>query len=193
MFMESATLPSGVIHIFGASGSGTTTLGAALANRLGLLHLDADDFYWRKTEPPFQVKVPPSERVAAIRARLEGVDRAVLSGSLCSWSEGLAEMFAVAILVRLDPVVRMQRLRDRERERNGVRIEPGGDLHQDHLDFMAWAEKYDEGRAPLRTLHLHRQWMSSLRCPTVEVSSLEPVPRVVQQVERELAQLGLNL
>ncbi len=32
------------LHIFGASGSGTTTLARALAKRCGWLHLDTDDF-----------------------------------------------------------------------------------------------------------------------------------------------------
>ena len=33
------------IHITGASGSGTSTLGAALANHLCVAHFDADNFY----------------------------------------------------------------------------------------------------------------------------------------------------
>jgi adenylate kinase family enzyme len=41
------------VHILGASGSGATTLGAALAQRLGFTHLDSDDFFWIKTDPPY--------------------------------------------------------------------------------------------------------------------------------------------
>jgi adenylate kinase family enzyme len=41
------------IHILGASGSGTTTLGAALADRLGHPHVDADSLFWLPTDPPF--------------------------------------------------------------------------------------------------------------------------------------------
>ena len=33
------------IHLFGASGSGTTTLGVALAERLAIAHFDSDNFY----------------------------------------------------------------------------------------------------------------------------------------------------
>ncbi len=35
------------IHIFGASGSGTSTLGAALSNELSYTHLDTDDYFWK--------------------------------------------------------------------------------------------------------------------------------------------------
>jgi adenylate kinase family enzyme len=41
------------VHIVGASGSGTTTLGKALAARAGCAHLDTDEFFWMPTEPPF--------------------------------------------------------------------------------------------------------------------------------------------
>ncbi len=37
------------IHVFGASGSGVSTLGKALAVELHLPFFDADDFYWKKS------------------------------------------------------------------------------------------------------------------------------------------------
>ena len=40
------------IHILGASGSGTTTLGRALAARLQCPHFDTDDCFWLPTDPP---------------------------------------------------------------------------------------------------------------------------------------------
>jgi Shikimate kinase len=43
------------IHILGASGSGTTTLGRALAERLQYPHFDTDDSFWVPTDPPSAV------------------------------------------------------------------------------------------------------------------------------------------
>lgn len=43
-----------IIYIyFGASGSGTTTLGKELATEMGYHHFDADDFYWEQTDIPY--------------------------------------------------------------------------------------------------------------------------------------------
>ena len=50
------------IHITGASGSRVTTLGKALSERLRVQFLDADDFYWKLTAPPYQEKLPIDER-----------------------------------------------------------------------------------------------------------------------------------
>jgi adenylate kinase family enzyme len=36
------------VHIFGASGSGTTTLGRTLAERLGVRFFDGDDYFWER-------------------------------------------------------------------------------------------------------------------------------------------------
>ena len=40
-----------LIHIFGASGSGTTTLAEKISRELGYFHLDTDDYFWLPTDP----------------------------------------------------------------------------------------------------------------------------------------------
>ena len=42
------------IHIFGASGSGSTTIGKMLADIMNWQHYDTDNYFWLKTDPPFQ-------------------------------------------------------------------------------------------------------------------------------------------
>ena len=58
------------IHIFGASGCGTTTLGAAVAEKLALTHFDVDDFYWRLTDPPFVEKHQRAQCIADLDAAM---------------------------------------------------------------------------------------------------------------------------
>ena len=70
------------IHTTGASCSGTTTLGAALTERLCVPHFDTDDFYWYPSLPKFERKRPVKERLRLMRAALLGVPGWVLSGSL---------------------------------------------------------------------------------------------------------------
>jgi adenylate kinase family enzyme len=50
------------LHILGASGSGITTLGRALAERLQYPHVDTDDYFWLPTEPPFTHQRARTER-----------------------------------------------------------------------------------------------------------------------------------
>ena len=52
-----------VIHIFGASGSGTTTLGKKISEELGYKLMDTDDYFWMPTQPKFTLKRPCEERI----------------------------------------------------------------------------------------------------------------------------------
>jgi cytidylate kinase len=106
------------IHIFGASASGTTTLGAAVAARLGLAHLDTDHFFWLPTEPPFTAQRPAPERVAMLRAAVDAASRGwTLSGSLMGWGDGFVAEFDLAVFIFTAPELRLPRLLERERRR----------------------------------------------------------------------------
>ena len=59
-------------HIFGASGSGTSTLGATVAAAMGGRFLNADAYYWHQTDPPFTSKRDPAERVSLIERDITG-------------------------------------------------------------------------------------------------------------------------
>ena len=109
------------IHILGASGSGATTLGRHLAKELGGIHLDADDYYWLRTNPPFTDKRDSAERVALIEHDIRTEPNWVLSGSICSWGDPLLERFTLAIFLHLDPATRMARIAKRESARYGSR------------------------------------------------------------------------
>jgi hypothetical protein len=74
------------VHIVGASGSGTTTLGRALAARRGSSHLDTDD-YWLPSDPPFQHIRERGKRQALLSAALRASNDWVVSGSLCGWGD----------------------------------------------------------------------------------------------------------
>ena len=60
-----------VIHIFGASGSGTTTLGKRICEELNFKLLDVDDYFWIPANPPFTQKRPTEERLKLIKTDVE--------------------------------------------------------------------------------------------------------------------------
>ena len=70
------------ILIFGASGSGTTTLGNEIQKRTDFKHLDVDNYYWKKTEPPFQEKIALEKRNKNLKADFNGFKNVIISGSM---------------------------------------------------------------------------------------------------------------
>jgi len=69
------------IHIFGASGSGTSCLAKSVANAMGFTYLDTDAFFWIRTNPPFRTIREIRERQDLLRQALAKTDSWVLSGS----------------------------------------------------------------------------------------------------------------
>jgi len=69
------------VHITGASGAGTSTLGRALATRLGIPQIESDDIIWEPTDPPFQTLRDRAARQPLLIAATSGAAW-VLSGSI---------------------------------------------------------------------------------------------------------------
>jgi adenylate kinase family enzyme len=180
------------VHILGASGSGTTTLGAALAERTGAAHLDTDDYYWEPTDPPFEAPRPMPERLFRLTADLDAAERAsgdwVLSGSLCGWGDPLTPRFDLVVFLRVDTGIRLVRLTRRESEQFGAEgIAPGGRMHENFTVFMEWAAKYDEAGLDTRSLARHEAWLQGLDCPVVRFEGEMPVGLQVERVREALA------
>ena len=125
-----------VIHIFGASGSGTTTLGKAVCRRYGFRFLDTDDFFWLPSDPPYTQSRPLEQRLALLETELDKPGSVVLSGALIPWGNPLIPRFTLAVRLQTDTALRIQRLRLRERAHFGARLDPGGDMHRTHLEFL---------------------------------------------------------
>ena len=175
------------VHILGASGSGTTTLGVALAERLGCAHLDTDDFFWLPTEPKFLEIRPIEERVALLASALDAAESWVLSGSLCGWGDVFIPRFALVVFIYIPPEVRMARLAQREADRYGAdAIAPGGAHHAKYETFMTWAAAYDTGDVS-RTRAIHEQWLATLPCPVLRLTTAAPVAVHLDQVLARLA------
>jgi adenylate kinase family enzyme len=170
------------IHILGASGSGTTTLGAALASRLGCLHADSDDYFWMPTDPPYTTPRPVPERLALLLPRLQAAGEWVYSGSSGNWAPELEAAYDLVVFLRLDPAVRMERIRRREIARYSARIEPGGDMAEASAAFLAWAAAYDTAGAGQRSLAVHEAWLARQTCPVLRLDSAAPTEDLVAAV-----------
>ena len=157
------------LHITGASGCGVSTSGAALARRWCAKHLDTDAFYWLATDPPFQTSrtIPRAAGDAGGGVRRRG--GWVLSGSLDGWGDPLIPRFEQVIFLTAPTELRLARLAERERRRNGAAIEAGGPLHAHHLDFMAYA-------AALRHRRLHRRPARPPPRPPRSLARRPPLP-----------------
>jgi len=158
------------IHIFGASGTGVTTLGNALSAALQLPYFDSDAYFWEPTTPPFILKRAPGLRNAAIRSDLDKQNSWVLGGSAVNWGPDVFPPFDLIVFLWLPPGIRMERLKARELERYGEVIFTDAQRHQQYQAFMAWAADYDNCTGVAgRTIQVHEQWLQQQTSRVLEI------------------------
>ncbi len=171
------------LHITGASGTGTSTLGRAMAGAWSVPFHDTDDYFWQPTEPPYTHPRDPAERLALIGQMFLPRRSWVLAGNLMGWGEPILAHLDLIVFLRLDPALRLDRLRLREANRYGPQaIAPGGAYHADHLAFMNWAAGYDDPAFNGRSLSRHRLWLAQMKCPVIELDAALAVPDLIQAV-----------
>ena len=168
------------IHITGASGAGTSTLAAALAPRIGGTHVEADDYYWLPSTPPFQTKRPVGQRLPLLLARLQACPHPILAGSVVGWGRALEDSFDLVVFLYLDAELRIARLREREQRVLG-QVDPA---------FLACAALYDAGPPEGRSLAKHRAWLAERSCPVLELHGDVSVDARVAAVLARLRQLS---
>ncbi|NJD26561.1 MAG: hypothetical protein FIB06_14285, partial [Betaproteobacteria bacterium] len=163
--------------VIGAAGSGTSTLGQALASEFGASFFEADDHFWVASDPPYQTKRSPDERLRSVLDALSRSPSAVLAGSVVGWGSELENCFSHVVFLSVPTDVRLARLRQREMNRFG------------HVNeaFLDWAAKYDEGDIADRSRAAHERWLSERTCLTLRISGDVPVEQGVTRIVEALS------
>lgn len=170
------------LFITGASGSGSTTLGRAVADRWAVPHADVDDYFWKPTSPPYKEKRPVAERLLLMDEVFLPRDAWVLSGSVMGWGEVLRDRFDAVVFLTVEPSARMSRLERRQTVRLGETINPGEVNELAHQEFLTWARGYDDPAFAGRNRSRHEDWLATLSCPVFRLDSAEDVPQLLQKL-----------
>ena len=157
------------IHIFGASGSGTTTIAKGVSERLGYAHFDSDNYYWALSDEPYTVVRDRAERVLLLENDLLAHEKWVLSGSFADWGNAIIPYLDLVVFVTLPHEERMERLKKREYERYGDAMLEGGSRYENSQEFLEWAALYDDGGMDIRSLMSHTEWLKLIECPVLRI------------------------
>lgn len=163
-----------IVHITGAAGSGTTTLAKLICDKYEYTHLDTDDFFWEPIDPPFTVKRDRTARQSLMEEAISKAGKCIISGSLTGWGDIFIPKFDLIVYLHTETEIRLKRLRHRELQRFGERVQPNGDMYKDHEKFIEWAAAYDTGGMDIRSEKLHREWLKQPLCPIIELDGALP-------------------
>ncbi|MEM7297286.1 MAG: AAA family ATPase [Bacteroidota bacterium] len=180
------------ILITGASGAGTSTLGEAIHDHLCFEHLDVDDYYWKKTDPPFQKKVPVEIRKRNFLNDFKRYEKVIISGSLVSWGREWLSAFDLVAFITIEPSIRMKRLENRELERYGSQLQTDPVIQKTSKEFLAWARKYDDPLFEGRSITMHRNWINQLSCPVLTIDGTISLDTKIDMLTSKVASLSTS-
>ncbi|MBQ8108719.1 MAG: AAA family ATPase [Clostridia bacterium] len=171
------------IFILGLNGCGKTTLGRALAERLGRLRLDVEDYYFPDMTVPY---AHPRSRDAVCRLMIEDISTHgdfVLSSVDADLTCELRKLCRLAVWLRAPRELRLARIERREIERFGSRVLPGGDMYERQQHFHAFAAGRDEDMV--------RKSIAEMVCPVLELDGSCPIEENVERILDACSRLGL--
>lgn len=172
-----------LVNIFGSSGSGSTTLAKHIARDYEYKLIDVDDYLWQKTDPPFTQRNTNEVACKLIQGELQDQLPAVISGSLVGIADELKPEIDLFIYINLDKQIRINRIKQREFERFGDRILPGGDLYDQHENFLQWISDYEDNPETLRSRRQHLLWLEDVSSPVLKITeelTLEELLKLVK-------------
>lgn len=170
------------LHITGAPGVGKTTVGSALARQLAIPHIDADEFAWELTEMPYQKRLEPHCRREILREKIRENESWVLTGSIYGWGSEFYAQCRLVVLMITPTKIRLKRLKDRERNKFGSRIEVGGDMYSVYIDFVKKAVLYDHGNDKVRSLARDINWMKSLQGESLWIDGRYSLETIIENL-----------
>jgi adenylate kinase family enzyme len=180
------------LHIFGASGSGVTTLGKLLADKLGIEYFDSDDYFWIKSDPPFTQRRDPYERNHLISKDINETENWILGGSIIHWGDNLFPDFDLIVFLYLPQEIRIERLKKRELERYGDVIYTDENRAKQFNDFIAWAKDYDNNTGLAnRTLKAHEAWLGQTKNPFLKIVGNQTLDEKLTLITHELINMKI--
>ena len=157
------------ILICGLNGTGKSTLGRMLADRLGYEFIDNEDLYFPKTDPSYAFSGPRSkeEVIRLLEERIRENKRFILASVRGDYGGRLIASLDHIVLIEVPKQVRSRRVRERSYQRFGDRILPGGDLYDQE---NKWFSLTDSRPATYVT-----DWLETVDRPVIRIDGTLPV------------------
>ena len=179
------------IHLLGPSCSGTSTLGRLIAEKYNTLWFDTDDIFWVKTNPPFTVKREKDERIKLLEEIFQNNNSLVLSGSAMDWGDFIKNYLDIVIYKYVKQEIRIKRLMAREKERYGIRIDPGNDMYEIHKEFVEWNKKYETGGMEMRSRKSELNWINDVNCTLIKLDENKTPEEELKIVSEEIDKMRI--
>ncbi len=157
------------IIICGLNGTGKSTLGKALAEKLHFYFIDIEDLYFPKINPDYIYASPRTrEEVGKILLHeMKMHKNFILASVKGDYGEDIYSFFQYVILLDVPRDIRLQRVKERSFQKFGSRMLSGGDLFEQEEKFFHFVESRNE--------NIVEEWVKSLKCPIIRIDGTKSI------------------
>ena len=164
----------------GLNGCGKSTLGRALAQKIGFHFIDNEELFFTRNaaDEPYQ---NPRSRAEVEKLLMEEVRKHgdfVLAAVRGDYGKEILPLYRYTVLMEVPKEIRMERIRNRSFQKFGRRMREGGELYEQEEAFFRTAASRPEDYAAA--------WTRTLDCPVLSVDGTRPVDENVEWIVRQM-------
>ena len=161
------------ILICGLNGTGKSTLGRILADRMGYEFIDNEDLFFPKTDPSYTFSSPRSEEevIRLLEDKISGNNRFIFAAVKGNYGDRLVALLDYIVLIEVPKQIRSNRVRDRSYQKFGDRILPGGDLYEKENKWFSLTDNRPDTYVT--------DWLETLDRPVIRIDGTLPVEKNV--------------
>ena len=159
------------IMICGLNGTGKSTLGRMLADRMRYEFIDNEDLFFPKTDSSYMFSSPRSkeEVIRLLEERIRDNNQFIFAAVKGDYGNKLIASLDYVVLSEVSKQIRSQRVRDRSYQKFGDRILPGGDLYDKESKWFSLTESRPDAYVT--------DWLKTVNCPVIRVDGTLPVEK----------------
>ena len=157
------------ILICGLNGTGKSTVGRMLADRMGYEFIDNEDLFFPKADPLYMFSNSRSEEevIRLLEESIRKNNRFIFAAVRGSYGDKLIASLDYIVLIEVPKQIRSQRVRDRSYQRFGDRILPGGDLYDKESKWFSLTDSRPDAYVT--------DWLETVDCPVIRIDGTLPV------------------
>ena len=157
------------IIICGLNGTGKSTLGKGLAEKLRFHFIDIENLYFPKTNLNYTYSSPRTrEEVEKILLyEMKTHKNFVFSSVKGDYGKDVCSFFQCVVLLDVPRDIRLRRVKNRSFQMFVGRVLPGGDLFEREENFFRFVESRNENTV--------EEWVKSLKCPVIRIDGTKPI------------------
>lgn len=169
------------ILICGLNGTGKSTLGRLLADRMEYEFIDNEDLFFPKADPSYTFSNPRSkeEAIQLLEEKISRNNRFVFAAVKGNYGGRLIASLDHIVLIEVPKQIRSKRVRDRSYQKFGDRILPGGDLYDTESKWFSLTDS--------RLDTYVSDWLETVNCPVIRIDGTLPVENNLDYIVSELS------